>query len=341
MNSAKATTIGVAIVAYHSHDVIEACLDSLLVSDYANLRIAVVDNASPDDSVERIRAWADRHGVSFAEHGVAADGQSPVERTAKLTLLRSSENLGFAGGVNVGLKALLADPHVGLFWVLNPDCVVMPTAALAYAAKAEQVGAFGLMSGRTLYHDAPHRVQSDGARVSLWTGVCRNVNNGALPDEAAPPDVSTIDYFIGANVIASRAFLETVGLMPEEYFLYFEEVEWAIRRGGLPLVICPDAVVRHHAGTAIGSGSLENRPSGFANYFNFRNRLMFIRRNHPLGLPFGYVYSMLKIVKMLLYRDWDGARGAIFGLHALPPPPAIRAKLAPETAARAFGRAAV
>lgn len=338
MTARQAPTIGVVIVAYMSGDVIEACLDSLRRSDHENIRIVVVDNASPDDSAERVRAWAEIHGASFAEYDVASGGRHLGAPPTSMTLLHSNENLGFAGGVNLGLKALMADRNVGLFWVLNPDCVVMPTAASAYVEKAGACGAFGLMSGRTLYHDPPNRIQSDGARVNLWTGICTNVNSGKLPDEAYCPDASTVDYFIGANVVASRAYLEGVGLIPEEYFLYFEEVEWAIRRGDFPLVICSEAVVLHHAGTAIGSGSFTCRPSGFANYFNYRNRLMFVRRNRPVGLPAAYLYSMLKIVKLLFQRDWEGAAGAIFGLHGLPPPPAVRAKLSPETAARAFGR---
>lgn len=332
--------VGVVIVAYNSGDVIEACVESVLRSNWKNLRVVVVDNASPDDSVARVEAVAERLGlpvsVRAAQEAAQEEATASAGEPCRLTVLRSPGNLGFAGGVNLGLKALLADDGVDLFWVLNPDCVAPPDTIAAYVRKAAQVGAFGLMSGRTLYHSDPPRIQSDGGRVNLWTGICTNVHQNMDPGAVAPPDVSTLDFFTGANMIASRRFLETVGCMPEEYFLYFEEVDWALQRGELPLVLCPDAIVRHHVGTSIGSGSQTRRPSPFANYFNYRNRLLFVRRNNPVALPVAYLYSLLKVGRLWLQGDREGARGAFFGLNNLRPPADVRSKLPPETAARAF-----
>ena len=327
--------IGVIICTYGSADVIEACLDSLLASQDATLHVVVCDNASPDHTVALVTDWAKRHAVSFG-HGDAGaqDAELPF-----LTMIQSPHNLGFAGGVNMGLRWFLSRPEIDLFWVLNPDAMVTPQTAATYVSCAAQAGPFSLMGGRTCFVEAPGSVQSDGGRVRRGTGgVCLNVNHGVMPDEAVPPSADSLDFLSGANMIASRLFLETVGLMQENYFLYYEEVDWAYRRGSLPLVTCPEALVYHHGGTAIGSTTANRAASGFANYFNYRNRMRFVARFTWWMLPVTYAISMAQIFKMGLRGGRSEVVGALLGLHHLPPPAGVRSRIAPESQHLAFGR---
>ncbi|GAB5467602.1 MAG: hypothetical protein Kilf2KO_06320 [Rhodospirillales bacterium] len=335
MKTADRATIGVVIVTFRSADVIAECLESLFRSDYDALKIVICENASNDETVAEIRACAQEQGRVLDERRAGAAAPASL---APLTLLHAGRNLGYAGGVNLGLEALRADSEVSLFWVLNPDCAVAADAASCYARLAQEVGTFGLMGGRTLFQDVPQRIQSDGGRVSLWTGACSNTNQGSLPEDAALPSADTIDYIIGANIMASRAFVERVGPMCEDYFLYYEEVDWALRRGDLALVQCLEALVYHKGGTAIGTGSPDRRPSAFANYFNYRNRLRFLARFNRAGLPISYVYSLSRIAKLVALGAWDEADGAFRGLHQLPPPRDVAARVKPDAAPLAFGR---
>lgn len=321
--------MGVVVLTFHSSDVIEACLNSLIASDHADLRIVVVDNNSKDNTVALVKAWAQAQALELADGNAGVQG-------ARITLIETGANLGFAGGVNRGLAHLQADPQVELFWVLNPDSEALPVTARAYAEHAAQNPGFGLMSGRTLYHEAPRLIQSDGGRVRPWSGVCEHVNSRLAPEAAIRPDPGTLDFVSGANMVASRAFLDQVGLMVEDYFLYFEEVDWAARRGNLPLVICEDALVLHHGGTVIGSGTVSQAPSPFSNFFNYRNRMRFMRRFSPMRLPVAWGVSMLKIAKMVLQGDIKGAWGGFTGLNGFPPPRAIRDRIAPEDREMAF-----
>lgn len=330
--------LGVAIVTFHSSDVIGACLDSLFASQGVALRVAVTDNASGDDTLAVIRAWAEEQGArdpafSFAELPASA----AAHPAAMLTLLRSDFNGGYGYGVNAGLRLLMGDPALSLFWVLNPDCVVPPGTAAAYV-RAGADGAFALMSGRTVYCEEPDRIQSDGGRVSRWTGVCSSVNTGLARVGTARPDAATIDYFTGGNVVASRRFIERAGPMPEGYFLYYEEVDWAMRRGDLPLRLAEDALVQHHVGTAIGSGTDSRRASPLSNYFNFRNRIRFLRRHRPWAIPFGLAHAVAKAGQLALQGAPAEAKAALAGSFGLPPPTAVRARIAPGRArALAFG----
>ena len=262
----------------------------------------------------------------------------PVTGTppAGVTFVHCGANRGFAAGANVGLALLRRVHEVKTFWILNPDCEVAPGAAQAYADAGQLPGA-GLIGGRTLYLDPPHLVQSDGGRVNWWTGVCSNVNQGKCADRAALPDPETLDFVSGANFAATRAFLDHAGPLPADYFLYYEEVDWAQRRGSLGLSSCPQALVFHAAGTAIGSGTLKRAPSALSNYFNYRNRMRFIRRRRPLALPVAWAFAMLKVTQHLVRREWDAGLAALRGANGLPPPRAARARLAPKAHGLAFG----
>jgi GT2 family glycosyltransferase len=329
--------LGVIIVTYASGDVIEACLDSLVASEGADISIAICDNASPDDTVEKVRGWARNRNLAL--HETTETGDPRPE--GRVTLIRSSVNRGFAGGVNLGIRFLMRDRNCNLFWILNPDCEVAPDAAAAFEACALKAGEFALMGSRIVYREAPGLIQSDGGHVERWTGVCHNVNQGADPVATALPSVDQLDYLSGASVVASRHFIETVGAVPENYFLYYEEVEWAARRGALPLVLCAEAVVHHHGGTAIGTGAVDRLASPFALYFNYRNRMRFVRAIHPVALPLAYLASLARVGKLVAKGAWSEAASAFLGLNQLPPPQKVREKLAPNAAALAFGRVKV
>lgn len=326
--------IAVIIVTYNSADVIRSCLESLTRSEGETVRVVVVDNASTDATVQTIRDWAAGRPGSFQE----CPAHMPGPPRAQCTLVRSEVNLGFAGGVNLGLEAQMADPDCDLFWILNPDCEVEPTTAAAFRRCADASGRFALMGSRILYLEAPGLVQSDGGRVGRWTGICRNINQGLGPKAARRPEAGFLDFISGASMVASRHFIETAGLMRADYFLYYEEVEWAARRGSLPLVLCEEALVHHHGGTAIGSGSVTRRASPLALYFNYRNRMRFVAQVRPWALPVAGMASLARIVKLALQRAWPEARAALLGLFQLPPPEAVRSMLSEEAAEHAFGR---
>ncbi|MEL6997633.1 MAG: glycosyltransferase family 2 protein [Pseudomonadota bacterium] len=326
--------IGVVIVSYTSADVIRTCLQSLIDTGDPALRIMVCDNQSPDDTVETVRAWASAAGVGLVER-TPDDPPEP----AQVTLLHTGGNLGYAGGVNMGLRVLRAQADVDLFWVLNPDCIVPQDTPAAIRQGAEANPYFGLMGGRIISEEKPHVIQSDGGQLRCWTGICYNFNSGLDSAAARPSEQHKLDFISGAHLMISRTFLETVGPMREDYFLYYEEVDWAMRRGAMTLAFAPEAVVHHHGGTAIGSGTVTRRASAFANYFNYRNRMRFMRRFHPWRWPVAYGFSLAKVAKLLLGGHLEEAGGAIRGLNGMAPPHAVLQRISPKARSHAFGKA--
>lgn len=333
--------LGVSIVTFNSSDVIENCLDSLLMSRGASLRVVVTDNASTDNTLEIMRSWACRRMASdgdFSFCEMSVDDQKASATT--LTILTSPYNGGYAYGVNQSVKYLLSEQAIDLFWILNPDCEVEETTAEKYLKHAAD-RTFSLMCGRTLYKDQHNIIQTDGGRVSLWTGVCSSANAGLSTSAASIPDVETIDFIPGSNAVATRIFIEKAGLMEEDYFLYYEEVDWALRRGDLPLRILDDAIVFHHGGTSIGSGSITRRATPFANFFNYRNRIRFLCRHNPIAVPIGIAYASAKALQLAMTGAVAEAWAILCGVFNLGPPKSVRSRIAVGKAQEiAFGRSA-
>ena len=344
--------IGVIIVTYQSGAFITECLESLFAASGSGLRVVVIDNNSADTTCQVVRDWA-LGAVPYA-HPAASPLATPqampkplsfAEATAiepqtsaqQLTLLRSPVNGGFAFAINLGLKLLCPDPEIDIFWVLNPDCVVPPETVPAILAAARECS-FGLLGGRTIYYERPWEIQTDGGRVSRWNGVCHSVNAGQAADSVAMPDAATIDYVTGANLIVSRKFVEQTGPMTEDYFLYYEEVDWAFRRQNLSLQLCRDVRVFHRGGTSIGTGDTTRRPSPFANYFNYRNRLRFVRRFSPSNYPVALMFALAKAASLLARLAWDEAAAVFTGALSLAPPKGVRTRIADPAAQKiAFG----
>ena len=152
------------------------------------------------------------------------------------------------------------------------------------------------------------------------------------PDCVVPPDTAAGYLAAAAEGPFSLLSCRTI---------YYEEVDWASRRGRLPLKLVDGAVVYHHGGTAIGSGTAARRASPFANYFNYRNRRLFVRRHLSGRGPIVLVYALLKAAQLSLKGARDEARAILAGAFLRPPPADVKAKVKEGEARRlAFGERA-
>lgn len=341
--------LGVAICTFNSVDVILDCLESLLASVGVELSIVIVDNASTDGTVALIRDWA----AGSSTYKLTEDCPfvlKPVARSLplslaggplsgllhRITLVENGVNGGFAVGVNAGLMLLSAERELDRFWILNPDSMVPKDTARAFATQTAPPGGFALMGGRVLYLDTPECIQIDGGTLNHWTGVTGNLNLYALDKETPPPNVVEMDFVTGASMVASREFYEAAGPMPEDYFLYYEEVDWALKRGALPLAYCAGGIVYHRAGTAIGSATLGRPASPFSLYFKHRARLRFIRRHFPAALPVALLYSIAKSAQLFVKGFGLEAKTLLGASLGRGPSAEVRKRLSADAQKRAF-----
>ena len=346
---APGRALGVVIVSFRSQDVILDCLESLLATAGQPLRILIVDNASGDGTPARIRAWAD--GSDPAPDPVPADsvlpydrvphGPVPLEavpeggagpRAGAVGLLELPENRGFAGGVNAGLAALAALPEVAAFWVLNPDAMSAPDTPARMMAAADARPDWGLLGGRIFYAGTgagvggPPAIQCDSGVIERRRGVCRMLNTGEGPDTPLP---KRIDYVSGAHLMISRPMLAWTGGLVEDYFLYWEEIDLAARRGDLTLGLVPHAPVFHHSGTAIGSPAPGRGPGEMSAWFNARGALRFQWRHNPMHLPTTWTWLFARAGRAAARGHWPAVRGVLRAALGMGPPAEVRRRLSP------------
>lgn len=332
---AQARSMGVVIVNYRGADDTIECLESLLRSTIP-LKVVVVENGSGDGSAERILAWA--NGDHLPEPGsptlaaLSRPGlRKPIAITAiapdaigtgtiaSLTLINSPDNLGFAGGNNLGLRHLRADRALQYFWLLNSDTVVMPDCAAALAVKMQATPRIGMCGTIVRQYWQPDRLQAlGGYAFNPLTGMGRALGgNDPVNAKFNPQDIAdATDFVLGASLAVSRNFLDRVGLMEESYFLYYEEMDWSMRNrrlGSDEMVIgfAHGATVYHKAGAAIGSPNAVQARSAFSDYWMARSRLRFTARFFPLLLPLHFALTWAIALRRVTKRRYRNARALI------------------------------
>jgi GT2 family glycosyltransferase len=318
-------------------DVIE-CLDSLLAQSYSNTHIFVVDNDSGDSSVEHIDTWcrSPRREAGWANlDGVARfTGLEPrapvacriVERPStdlppplagcRLTLIRSGANLGFAGGCNVGIRAAGMEAY-DFFWFLNTDAVAHRDALDAMVRRAQAEARIGIVGSTIRYYDRPDTVQAlGGARMDPSTIVTRHIGEG-LSVDAVPSDPAVIErdlvYVCGASMFVSSRFVRDVGLMQEDYFLFGEELDWAMRgRDRFTWAYAPSSYVFHKSGAA------SKAVPEFSTRMYYRNRIRLAARFFPEHLPAVRRTLVVELLRHALRGRWMHARVVASALRDAP-----------------------
>jgi GT2 family glycosyltransferase len=281
MSLRSPSRIAIVLVNFNGAADTIACLESLrtLEAPEGGLVAIAVENASVDDSPMRLREWLEKGQHSCAH----PDGEATAEFEGccgflQVILVQSSSNHGFAAGCNIGLARAMRDESITHFWLLNNDTTVAPRAALELL-ETSQLSSDNNISGSTLlYYDSPNIVQAAaGARYLRLIGRSRHYLKmkklSEIGDGLPPP----FDYIVGASMFFSRAVLDTVGFLPERYFLYVEENDWCTRARslGVSLDWARKSHVFHKEGRSTGAEGRFKRLSDDAFYYVSRNNLLY------------------------------------------------------------------
>lgn len=306
--------IAIILVAYRNPDDLVECFSALARQHYRDFSVHVCENGGPEAFENLVAAL----GAAESLHG--GQRTSPEEWTARLssddrpvTIHRAPGNLGYAGGINHCLDRIDA---LDAIWILNPDTEADPDALAALVARMRE-GGYGMVGSR-IVSTATNRVQLYGGRWRKLMARGFNIGLGAAPD--AVPDVAAIesemDYINGASMLVSRAFIEQVGRMRDDYFLYCEEVDWCLRRGNLKLGYAHGSLILHAHGSTIGSNRDRARRSRLSVYLDERNRLLLTRRIYPGAYPLVVLVTLGLTLQYLRHGAVTNFRHALSGWFA-------------------------
>jgi GT2 family glycosyltransferase len=307
-------------------DTIE-CLESVLKNDYENYQVIVVDNDSPNNSMEYIINWAEgKQEVIYDENSQlkhlsqsfeskpleyvyytkeealsCGDREKETKYQNPLIFIQVGENGGFAAGNNIGIKYAFAKDDFEYIWLLNNDTVIKHDCLYQMIDKVhsyrQEQKKIGLIGAKLLYYDKSDVIQAVGGVYNRWVGDSKHI--GVFEIDEGQYDfeelINQIDYPIGASMLVSKDFLIDVGLLNEEYFLYYEELDWVMRGRlkGWNIGYCWDAKVYHKEGQSIGSHPMKR--SYLSEFYLFRNRLIFSNK---------YFKSYTAVVLMRLYLTY-------------------------------------
>lgn len=210
--------------------------------------------------------------IIVVDNGSAADEAALLQtRYPELRTIRSERNLGFAGGNNLGMRAARGD----YLFLLNNDTEVEDDTLHLLVETLESRPELGAVCPKIRFYDPPRAIQFAGytplTRITLRN---RLVGFGA-PDDGRWDTPHDTPYAHGAALMIRREAADKAGLMPECYFLYYEELDWSerIREAGYAIAYEPRCTVYHKESATTG------RHSPLRTYYLTRNRLLYARRN--------------------------------------------------------------
>jgi GT2 family glycosyltransferase len=281
--------VTIVTINYNQLQLTCALLDSLRKVTYPAVEVIVVDNQSKENPTAVIsRAYPE------------------------VKLIVAPENLGFAGGNNLGIKA----SHGKYLLFLNNDTEVAGGFLEPLVALFESNPKAGAASPKILYHNSGETIQYAGStRIDPFTGRSKRI--GYMEKDLGQHSTQReTDLAHGAAMMVPRKVIDDVGMMPEFFFLYYEEVDWCetIKKSGYKIYFVPDSKVYHKESMSIG------KRSTLKTYYMTRNRLLYMRRN-TAGLRkitwilFFLLLTLPKNALMFtLQRDIDHAKAFWKGL---------------------------
>ena len=280
-----------------------ACLESLARSQAPRPGILVLDNASTDGSVEAIRA-----------------------KYPDVEIHPLAQNLGYAGNNNVGIRRALA---MGADWVLllNEDVVVGADALRVMLEAAGSRANAGFVGPMVYHYDEPEIIQSAGGRLGPgWQAIHVGQNSVDRGEFASPRSVQWVS---GCALLARREMIESVGVLDERFFYYWEETEWCLRARGLgwDVLFVPGARAWHKG------VQRDYQPSPNVTYYWARNWLMMLAKHRAPVLV--WLVAIIVLGRSLLswsirprwrsrrpHRDalWQGVVDFLRGRSGIRPP---------------------
>ena len=245
----------VSVLNWNGYQETEACLASLLAMNYPNYKIVVVDNGSTDGSVTHLEKWA-------------------TEYPDQVTLLANKHNAGFTGGHNLAINFALA-AGADYVWLVNNDSTVQPAVLTALITAASAATDIGLLSPVVYCTTQPDQIlncggilHADGANTSMITDIATARNLLAT-------DARNFIVF-GAAMLIRRSLIDRIGLLDDEFFAYYEDIDYAIRSidAGFRNIVVEEAVVYHDKSLV----SEDDFAKPYWNYYEVRNTFIFMRK---------------------------------------------------------------
>lgn len=247
-------SVAIILVNWNGLDFTRICLDSLLKLDFPDFKIILVDNDSQKPE------------------GLFLKNEFP-----DILLIENEENLGFSGGNNVGIRKALEMGFSHLL-LLNNDTLVEPDFLGKMVLEMQQKASLGVVQPMICFLDDREKIWSAGGKWIGGLGRAKTLGDRKNLKKYRVTS-SNLDWATGCCMLISREAILAAGLLNEQYFAYFEDVEWSlrIRKEGFEIGLVPDAKIYHEAGASSKKKHSEGTLNARVFYFHVRNQFFLLR----------------------------------------------------------------
>ena len=271
------------------------CLDTLSKSTYPNLEVVVVDNASSDGSAAHL-----------------------AQNYPWVTLVALSENSGYAGGINAGIRAVWAQ-QPDYILALNNDTLLPEDTITALVQTAESDPGFGIIAPKIFYHPSRDRIFSLGDRVyKFWPVAVRYAVKAK--NRPAFDRLMEFDYVIGCAMLIRAQVIREIGLFDTSFFMFFEDSDFCRRARDAGWRVIRDGRISifHKASLSV------RKVKPQMTRLRARNRIRFYRRYRHGPLPLLTQVALLagtlfKVLGFFFSGQWAAIpvylRGTLEGLR--------------------------
>jgi GT2 family glycosyltransferase len=280
--------VGIILVNWNGLSDTLECVRSCLRLDGPRFRIVIVDNGSSDGSCQTLAA-------SFA-----AD--------PRITLLSARGNLGFAGGNNRGIAWAL-DAGADFVWLLNNDTIVNPTTLRALVDAASTHSRAGIFGSKIHFRDRPDTIWFAGGFIQARGHHYSRHRGMGEVDRGQYDRVEEMEFITGCSLLVRAATLRDIRRMTEDYFLYWEDVDWCTRArlAGWQCLYVPQSTLMHKV------GATANRQPEMQRRYETRNRLLYQWRFNRPGAVEALAFLLAGTIRSYLGGDRHSFRAPLAG----------------------------
>lgn len=310
----------IVILNYNNWDDTIECLESVLKMKNIDFKIIVCDNNSTDNSFDYIEKWI--KGKIIAE--CKSDNRNlinlvyPLEKKPisykilykndlineeksveeKIILIQNGENRGYSAGNNIGIKYAIQKDDCEYIWILNNDTVVTPMALKFLVETMEKNSKIGICGSKTFFYYNPNKIQCEsGFKYNKWLAYPFKMKDGYKQ--------KSLSYVNGAAMFVRKSFIEEVGYLCEDYFLYYEEIDWALRgKDKYILGYNPNSIIYHKEG---GSINKNKKKSLISDFYAIRNRILVTKKFYKYCLPTVYFGILIAIFNRIRRGEYKRA----------------------------------
>lgn len=270
MNGYENKSVAIILLNYNSYDYTEACVNSLKASQYKKYKIVIVDNCSTDDSIQKLRKL----------------------ESELIHIIISPKNGGFAFGNNIGIEYAINEGF-DYFLLLNNDTIVEKDFLDRLVSSACR-NASDITTCLIKYFSDKSLIWYAGGDIDWFNQRARHFGINTVYKKELYTEDLQVSFVSGCCMLLSRQCVSKIGKLPEEYFMYYEDLDYCEKafENNIKLVFCPEAII-YHCISASGGGN----NSSFVIEWSNRSRRKFMKK---------YYYKVILPKRLLSFLFCEG-----------------------------------